>query len=129
MDLAGIRAGWPFANVQIALAIKGGGACPSMFSTPGSHRRTHWRTGRHAVLQLQTIAEHAAYSLLIAAAGTYSSGRHGHDGNRRRNEMDRNDNDDVIDLGSASAETKGGAMGYEDQERTKWLNGLGLADD
>ncbi len=44
--------------------------------------------------------------------------------------MDRNDkNDDVIALGSASAETKGGAMGYEDQERTKWLNGLGLADD
>ncbi len=37
--------------------------------------------------------------------------------------------DDLIDLGSASAVTKGGAMGYEDQERTKWLNGLGLADD
>ncbi len=44
--------------------------------------------------------------------------------------MDREDHDEeLIDLGAASAETRGGAMGYEDQERTKWLNGLGLADD
>jgi hypothetical protein len=40
----------------------------------------------------------------------------------------RRDND-PIDLGAASVETKGGSMGYEDQERTKWLNGLGLTDD
>ena len=37
--------------------------------------------------------------------------------------------DDLIDLGAACAETRGGSMGYEDQERTKWLHGLGLADD
>ncbi len=37
--------------------------------------------------------------------------------------------DDVIDLGAVTLATKGGMMGYEDQERTKWLNGLGLADD
>jgi len=79
---------------------------------------------------MQTIAAHATYSLLIAAVQIYSVDRHGHDGNRRRNDMDRDyRNDDFIDLGAASAETKGGAMGFEDQERTKWLNGLGLADD
>lgn len=37
--------------------------------------------------------------------------------------------DDLVELGTVISETKGGAMGYEDQERTKWLNGLGLADD
>ena len=35
----------------------------------------------------------------------------------------------LIDLGPATAGTKGGSMGFEDQERTKWLHGLGLADD
>jgi hypothetical protein len=44
--------------------------------------------------------------------------------------MDREDrDDDVIDLGAVRVETKGGAMGFEDQERTKWLNGVGLTDD
>lgn len=28
--------GWPLANVQTVSAVKGGGAYPSMFSTPGS---------------------------------------------------------------------------------------------
>ena len=37
--------------------------------------------------------------------------------------------DDLIDLGRASAETRGGPMGYEDQERTFWLHGTGLSDD
>ena len=37
--------------------------------------------------------------------------------------------DELIDLGRATIETKGGAMGYMDLERTKWLNGLGLSDD
>jgi hypothetical protein len=36
---------------------------------------------------------------------------------------------ELIDLGGVTTETKGGAMGFEDQERTKWLHGLGLADD
>jgi hypothetical protein len=43
--------------------------------------------------------------------------------------MNLEEQDDLVDLGAASAETRGGAMGYEDQERTKWLNGLGHADD
>jgi hypothetical protein len=37
--------------------------------------------------------------------------------------------DDLVDLGSASSETKGGPMGFEDSERTYWLNGAGLAQD
>lgn len=37
--------------------------------------------------------------------------------------------DDFIDLGAASVETRGGAMGYEDAERTLWLHGLALTDD
>jgi hypothetical protein len=43
--------------------------------------------------------------------------------------MNLEEQDDLVDLGAASAETKGGVMGYEDQERTKWLNGLCLTDD
>lgn len=44
--------------------------------------------------------------------------------------MNRNDQDesDILDLGSATAETKGGAMGYEDMERTFWLH-AGLTHD
>ena len=38
-------------------------------------------------------------------------------------------NDEPIELGAVTAETKGGPMGYEDLERSKWLHGLGLADD
>lgn len=37
--------------------------------------------------------------------------------------------DDLIDLGSASVETKGGPMGYEDSEGTLWFHSLGLTDD
>jgi hypothetical protein len=37
--------------------------------------------------------------------------------------------DDLIDLGTASVETKGGPMGYEDSERTLWLHSLSLTDD
>lgn len=37
--------------------------------------------------------------------------------------------DDLIDLGIASVETKGGPMGYEDSERTLWLHGPGLFED
>lgn len=37
--------------------------------------------------------------------------------------------DELLDLGRASAETKGGPMGYEDQERTLWVHGLGFSDD
>ena len=37
--------------------------------------------------------------------------------------------DELFDLGRVSVETKGGPMGYEDQERTFWLHGLGLSDD
>jgi hypothetical protein len=35
----------------------------------------------------------------------------------------------LTDLGAATARTRGGTMGFEDQERTKWLHGFGLADD
>lgn len=37
--------------------------------------------------------------------------------------------DELLDLGSASVETRGGPMGYEDQERTLWFHALGLSDD
>jgi hypothetical protein len=37
--------------------------------------------------------------------------------------------DRPIDLGAVSLETKGGPMGFVDQERTKWPGGLGLTDD
>ena len=37
--------------------------------------------------------------------------------------------DDLIELGIASVETKGGPMGYEDFERTLWFHGVGLAED
>lgn len=37
--------------------------------------------------------------------------------------------DDLIELGVATAETKGGPMGYEDSERTLWFHGVGLSDD
>ena len=37
--------------------------------------------------------------------------------------------DDLIDLGSASVETKGGPMGYEDSERTLWLHSVSLTED
>lgn len=40
-----------------------------------------------------------------------------------------NPHDELVELGSVTLETKGGTMGYEDQERSKWLHGLGLADD
>jgi hypothetical protein len=36
---------------------------------------------------------------------------------------------ELLDLGAASVETRGGAMGYEDQERTLWLHAFGLCDD
>jgi len=36
--------------------------------------------------------------------------------------------DDLIDLGAASVETKGGPIGFEDQERTL-QPGAGLTDD
>lgn len=42
---------------------------------------------------------------------------------------DKHLEDDMIDLGVATDETKGGPMGAEDSERTLWLHGLGLADD
>ena len=38
--------------------------------------------------------------------------------------------DDLIELGIASVETKGGPMGVTlDAERTKWYHGIGLTDD
>lgn len=37
--------------------------------------------------------------------------------------------DALVDLGAATIETKGGPMGYEDQERTLWFHGSGLAED
>ena len=37
--------------------------------------------------------------------------------------------DDLIELGVATTETKGGPMGYEDSERTLWFHGAGLSDD
>ena len=37
--------------------------------------------------------------------------------------------DDIIDLGIASVETKGGPMGFEDSEGTKWYHNSCLADD
>lgn len=37
--------------------------------------------------------------------------------------------DDLIDFGIASVETKGGPMGTEDHERTKWMQGVGLTND
>jgi hypothetical protein len=37
--------------------------------------------------------------------------------------------DDLVDLGSATAETRGGPMGFEDSERTYWVTGAGLAQD
>lgn len=37
--------------------------------------------------------------------------------------------DELIDLGAATGETKGGPMGYEDSERTLWLHGVGLTQD
>lgn len=43
--------------------------------------------------------------------------------------MNREYRDDIIDLGAASTETKGGPMGYEDQERTLWFHGAGLTAD
>ena len=38
-------------------------------------------------------------------------------------------NEQVIELGSVSLDTKGGPMGSEDAERTYWLHGLGLTRD
>jgi hypothetical protein len=43
--------------------------------------------------------------------------------------MNREHEDDLIELGTATTETKGGPMGIEDQERTRWFPGLGLSDD
>ena len=40
-----------------------------------------------------------------------------------------NGHDDLIDLGAASVETRGGPMGYEDSERTLWVHSLGLTED
>ncbi len=37
--------------------------------------------------------------------------------------------DELIDLGTASVETRGGPMGYEDLERTLWFHGVGLTRD
>ena len=37
--------------------------------------------------------------------------------------------EDLVELGAASTETKGGPMGYEDAERTLWFHSLGLTDD
>lgn len=37
--------------------------------------------------------------------------------------------EDLLDLGVASVETRGGPMGYEDEEGTLWLHGGGLAPD
>jgi hypothetical protein len=42
---------------------------------------------------------------------------------------DEHHQDELINLGAASAETKGGPMGYEDSERTLWLHGAGLSED
>ena len=36
---------------------------------------------------------------------------------------------DLCALRRVSVDTQGGPMGYEDQERTFWLHGLGLSDD
>lgn len=41
---------------------------------------------------------------------------------------ERHDNE-LLDLGAASVETKGGPMGYEDLERTLWFHGVGLSND
>jgi hypothetical protein len=41
----------------------------------------------------------------------------------------KNRKEHLVELGVASLETKGGAMGYMDLERTKWLNGVGLSND
>ncbi len=44
--------------------------------------------------------------------------------------MNREDmHDDLVDLGTATIETKGGPTGYEDLERTFWLQSQGLTQD
>jgi hypothetical protein len=44
--------------------------------------------------------------------------------------MNREDlENDLVELGVASSDTKGGPMGFEDAERTLWLHSLGLFDD
>lgn len=36
---------------------------------------------------------------------------------------------ELIELGVATKEIKGGRMGFEDSEGTLWFKGLGLTDD
>lgn len=43
--------------------------------------------------------------------------------------MEREQNDDVIELGAVSTETKGGQMGINDFENGLQLGGGGLTDD
>jgi hypothetical protein len=43
--------------------------------------------------------------------------------------MNRDHENDLIDLGAVTAETKGGPMGFEDAEGTLWLNDFGLTQD
>jgi hypothetical protein len=48
---------------------------------------------------------------------------------KRRSSMNREDNEqDVVDLGAVTEETKGGAIGFVDSERTLQPS-LGLSDD
>lgn len=44
------------------------------------------------------------------------------------NRENRHD-DELIDLGVATIETRGGPMGFEDSERTLWYHSLSLCDD
>jgi hypothetical protein len=91
------------AHVQIALAVKGGSVRPSAISTPGSSPQS----GNIP----HTAAVFAAYPVEPVVAWH----RHGHDIINRRKAMNReHEHDDLIDLGPASIETKGGPRGKDD---------------
>ncbi|WP_175551235.1 benenodin family lasso peptide [Sphingobium sp. YR657] len=47
----------------------------------------------------------------------------------RRSIMEREQNDDVVELGAVSTETKGGQVGINDLENGLQLGGGGLTDD
>ena len=43
--------------------------------------------------------------------------------------MDRNYKDELLILGTVTADTKGGPMGFEDSEGTYWVKAAGLNQD
>jgi hypothetical protein len=91
------------AHVQIAPAVKGGGARPSVFSTPGSLPSPDNIPRTAAVFPAYPVGA------LLAWHG------HGHDIINRRKAMNREyEQDDLIELGSASIETKGSTRGKDD---------------